>query len=94
METTLKQRLIKFIKSKGLSQGRFDKLCNLNQGYVSHINNTPNTVKTMKHLPLETAINLFLQREHERKIARNIKNSNVSLAEVFKINVKYVKSLP
>lgn len=48
----------------------------------------------MKHLPLETAINLFLQREHERKIARNIKNSNVSLTEVFKINVKYVKSLP
>lgn len=37
METTVKQRLIYFIKSKGFSQGRFEKEVGLSNGFVNNI---------------------------------------------------------
>lgn len=37
METTVKQRLIYFIKSKGFSQGRFEQEVGLSNGFVNNI---------------------------------------------------------
>lgn len=45
---SVKDRLIYFINSKGLSQGRFEKITNLSNGYVNNIKNTI-TDKTFDH---------------------------------------------
>ncbi len=37
METTVKQRLILFLREKNISQNKFEKLCNLSNGYVNNI---------------------------------------------------------
>lgn len=37
MKDTLKERLIEFIKSQGLSQGKFEKRMNFSNGYVNSI---------------------------------------------------------
>ena len=37
MQDTLKERLIEFIKSQGLSQGKFEKRMNFSNGYVISI---------------------------------------------------------
>lgn len=37
MQDTLKERLIEFIKSQGLSQGKFEKRMNFSNGYVNSI---------------------------------------------------------
>ena len=37
MQNTLKERLIEFIKSQGLSQGKFEKRMNFSNGYVNSI---------------------------------------------------------
>ena len=37
MQDTLKERLIEFIKSQGLSQGKFEKRINFSNGYVNSI---------------------------------------------------------
>ncbi len=37
METTVKQRLIDFIKSQGISVNKFEKACGLSIGYVKNI---------------------------------------------------------
>lgn len=37
MQNTLKERLIEFIKSQGLSQGKFEKLLCFSNGYVNSI---------------------------------------------------------
>ena len=37
MEKTVKQRLVEFINHKGISQGRFERMCNLSNGYVNNL---------------------------------------------------------
>ena len=37
MQSSVKERLIEFIKSQGLSQGRFEKLLGFSNGYVNNI---------------------------------------------------------
>ena len=37
METTVKERLLKFIKFKELSTHKFEKTCGLSTGYVANI---------------------------------------------------------
>ena len=46
MEKTVKQRLIEFINHKGISQGRFERLCNLSNGYVNNLKKTVGIEKT------------------------------------------------
>lgn len=37
MDESVKDRLIKFIAYKGLSQGKFEKMCGMGNGYVNNI---------------------------------------------------------
>lgn len=37
MTTTVKERLIQYLKHKGLSQRRFERICGLSNGYVNNI---------------------------------------------------------
>lgn len=45
MEDTVKQRLVKFLKKEGLSQGRFEKQCGFSNGYVANISKSIGTEK-------------------------------------------------
>ena len=47
MEQTVRQRLINFIESKGISIREFERLCGLSNGYVKGIKHTilPNKMK-------------------------------------------------
>jgi transcriptional regulator with XRE-family HTH domain len=40
MESLVKQRLVEFIRSKGLTKQRFERIVGLSNGYVSNINNS------------------------------------------------------
>lgn len=54
MQQTVKQRLIEFIKSKGLSQRRFETIVGLSNGYVNNISSGIGAAKfaeISKHFP-------------------------------------------
>lgn len=40
MERTVKQRLMDFIQYKGLSQGKFERMCNMSNGYLNNLKKT------------------------------------------------------
>ena len=37
MEKTVKERLIIFIKHKGISQGVFERMCGMSNGYINNM---------------------------------------------------------
>ena len=41
MESIVKQRLMQFIEIRGLSVSRFEKMCNLSNGYLNKLRNAP-----------------------------------------------------
>lgn len=43
METTVKERIKEFIKYKGIGQAKFEKLCNLSNGYINNLKRSPTT---------------------------------------------------
>lgn len=45
MEQTVKQRLISFIKNKGIGQGKFEKIVGLSNGYLNQLRNEPSRPK-------------------------------------------------
>lgn len=45
MKTTVKQRLIKFLDYKDISQSKFERLCSLSNGYVNNIKSSIGTGK-------------------------------------------------
>ena len=45
METTVKQRLIKFYEAKGLSKSEFERLCGLSNGYIDKLRHSPSATK-------------------------------------------------
>ena len=45
METTVKERLITFIEHRGLSISKFEKMCNLSNGYISKLRYSPGGVR-------------------------------------------------
>lgn len=45
MEETVKQRLIKFIKYKGIGQGKFEKIVGLSNGYINQLKYSPSPQK-------------------------------------------------
>jgi len=47
MEETVKQRLVRFIKYKGLGQSKFEKLVGLSNGYISNLKSNPSPEKIM-----------------------------------------------
>ena len=48
METTVKQRIIEFIKFKKLGQNKFEKMCGLSNGYIFNLKNSPSNEKLTK----------------------------------------------
>ena len=48
METSVKERLIIFMKYKGLAQGRFEKDVGLANGYISKLRHSPTATKLQK----------------------------------------------
>ena len=52
METTVKQRLIQYLKYKGIGQNRFEKMAGISNGYISNIKSAPRTaILTAVHMP-------------------------------------------
>ena len=45
METTVKQRLIRFYESKRLSKSEFERLCGLSNGYIDKLRHSPSAAK-------------------------------------------------
>lgn len=45
MEETVKQRLIQFIKYKGIGQGKFEKIVGLSNGYINQLKYSPSPQK-------------------------------------------------
>lgn len=41
MEETVKQRIVAFIKHEGLSQGKFESLCGISNGYINNLKSSP-----------------------------------------------------
>nr|DAU45707.1 MAG TPA: Transcriptional regulator motif, XRE transcription factor.88A [Caudoviricetes sp.] len=62
MENTVKQRLIAFIDSKGISKNKFEKLCNLSSRYVSNISKSisPDKIKSISLVYPELNIDWLL----------------------------------
>lgn len=46
MEQSVKERLMSFLNYKGLSQGRFEKLVGLSNGYLDKLRHAPSVAKT------------------------------------------------
>lgn len=45
MEVSVKQRLIQFIKYKGIGQGKFEKTVGLSNGYINQLRHSPSPQK-------------------------------------------------
>lgn len=41
METTVKERIVQFLKFKRIGQNKFENICGLSNGYVSNLRNSP-----------------------------------------------------
>lgn len=50
METTVKQRLIIYLKYKGIGQNRFEKLAGISSGYISNLKSAPGSSHLLKIL--------------------------------------------
>lgn len=50
METTVKERLIKYLKYKGLGQTKFEEMVGLSRGYITNLKKEPTTSKLLKIL--------------------------------------------
>lgn len=57
MEKTVKQRLIEFILHKGLSQGKFERICEMSNGYINNLKGTPGVKKLQSVLRAFPEIN-------------------------------------
>lgn len=50
METTVKQRLILYLKEKGLGQNKFEKMAGISIGYINNLRSSPSTAMLLKIL--------------------------------------------
>lgn len=50
MEQTVKERLVNYLKYKRMGQNKFEALCGIARGYISHLKNAPGTEQLMKIL--------------------------------------------
>lgn len=57
METTVKQRLLLYLKEKGLGQNKFEKIAGISNGYISHLKSSPSSDILMKILNASTDLN-------------------------------------
>lgn len=57
METTVKQRLLLYLKEKGLGQNKFEKIAGISNGYISHLKSSPSSDILMKILNASPDLN-------------------------------------
>ncbi|SFG12774.1 S24 family peptidase [Prevotella sp. KH2C16] len=57
MEQTVKQRLISFMKYKGIGQGKFEHACGLSNGYINKLRHAPGADRLQKILGTYPEIN-------------------------------------
>ena len=57
MKTTVKQRLIEYLKYKGIGQNKFEKMAGISNGYISNIKSTPRDEKLTKILQVSPDLN-------------------------------------
>ena len=57
MEKTVKERLIEYLKYKGLGQTKFEEMAGLSRGYISNIKKEPTTSKLLKILSAAPDLN-------------------------------------
>ena len=57
MEATVKERLILFIKNKGLSQSAFERMCGMSNGYVNNLKNSMGIAKLQSVLSVFPELN-------------------------------------
>lgn len=50
METTLKERLIKYLKTKRIGQNKFESMAGISNGYISHLKSSPSAELLMRIL--------------------------------------------
>lgn len=57
MEETVKQRLIKYLKYKGIGQTKFEEVAGLSRGYITNIKKEPSTTKLLMILSAAPDLN-------------------------------------
>lgn len=57
METTIKQRLIEYLRYVKMGQNKFEKLSGLSNGYISNLKSSPSPEKIKKILDFASDIN-------------------------------------
>lgn len=79
MEKTVKQRLVEFILHKGLSQGKFERICEMSNGYVNNLKGTPGAKKLQSVLRAFPELNtdwlLYGRGEMLRSHAQVVQNN-------------------
>lgn len=57
MKTNAKERIMQFLKYKGIAQGKFEKMAGLSNGYISNLKSNPSPEKLMNILSAFPEIN-------------------------------------
>lgn len=57
MKETVKQRLIEYLKYKGIGQNKFEKMAGISNGYISNIKSTPRDEKLTRILQAAPDLN-------------------------------------
>jgi transcriptional regulator with XRE-family HTH domain len=58
MDESVKERIIAFIKYKGLSQGKFEAMCGISNGYINNLKSSPTVPVLQKIISAFPDINL------------------------------------
>ena len=57
METTVKERLIKYLKNRKVGQNKFERMAGISNGYISHLKTSPSIDILMKILDAAPDLN-------------------------------------
>lgn len=87
METTVKERLIRYISYKGLSKNKFETICGFGSRYVSNISVSisPDKIKiiSLKFPDLNTGWLLTgegeMLRENSKGVTQSVENNNIEV---------------
>lgn len=87
METTVKERLIRYISYKGLSKNKFETICGFGSRYVSNISVSisPDKIKiiSLKFPDLNTGWLLTgygeMLRENSKEVTQSVENNNIEV---------------
>ena len=80
METTVKERLIKYLKIKKVGQNKFERLAGISNGYISHLKSSPSTEILMKILDAAPDLNQawLLTGEGEMLLPRTCSTTTIN----------------